>query len=254
MNAYSQGFTISGSNLIDANGNNFIMKGINAPLAWYQTQVNNSIAGLKQNTGLNCVRIVVQTNTPDNVWQTCVQNCIDNNIIPMVELHDVTGSNSSSELQNMAQFWASKASYLTQPGIARYILVNIANEWGDWYMSSPNNTPSQTVWRDAYIQAVGTIRNSGITTTIVVDAPGYGQDNQGSTILNYGPDVFESDPERNILFSVHMYCEWAMGSNSTIATHLPAIKNAGLPIMIGEFGWEHDEGGSVCNIDEELGT
>ena len=98
--SYPQGFTTDNTtgNLLDANGNNFIMKGINVPLSWYQTNVNNSIASLKTNTGSNCLRIVVNagyngtTATPANVWQTAVQACIDNDMIPMIELHDWTGA------------------------------------------------------------------------------------------------------------------------------------------------------------------
>src|SRR5436190_8052139 len=95
---WAQGFSISGTKLLDANGNNFVMKGINVPLAWFVSDVNSNIANLKNSTGSNCFRIVVTTSTSDAAWQTCVQNCINNKIVPMVELHDVTGNNSPSEL------------------------------------------------------------------------------------------------------------------------------------------------------------
>lgn len=248
--SWSQGFTIAGTQLRDANGNNFIMKGVNIPLAWFVSDVNNNIANIRNNTGANCVRIVLNTGTADNSWHTCVEQCIANKMIPMLELHDVTGSNSSSSLQSMASWWASKASYLTQQNIARYVLINIANEWGDWFMSSPNNDPPQSQWRDAYIAAVQTIRNAGINTTLVVDAPGYGQDNQGSTLINYAQAVQNSDPRHNVLFSVHMYCEWSINGNSSVTTHLPAIKNAGIPIIVGEFGFQHSEGSGTCDINE----
>ncbi len=247
--AWSQGFTVVGNELRDANGNNFIMKGINIPLAWFVSDVNNNIANIKNKTGSNCFRIVVTTSTPDNAWQSCVQNCINNKIIPMVELHDATGNNSPAELNRMALFWASKSAYLTRPDISKYILINIANEWSDWFMSATaTGTVSRVTWRDAYITAVKTIRNAGIKTTLVVDAAGYGQDNKAQTILNYAKAVQASDPLHNCLFSVHMYCEWA--GNSSITTLLPAIKNAGIPIIVGEFGFQHSEGNSICDINE----
>ena len=247
---WSQGFYVQGNQLRDANGNNFVMKGINIPTAWFVSDVNNNIANIKNSTNANTFRIVINTSTADNAWMTSVERCIENDVIPMVELHDVTGSNSPADLQNMANWWASKAWFLTRSDISRYILINIANEWGDWYMSSPNHSPSQTVWRDAYINAIQTIRNAGINTTLVVDAPGYGQDNQGSTLLNYASAVQAGDPSHNILFSIHMYCEWSMGGNSSVASTLPAIKNAGIPIMIGEFGYQHSESGGTCDINE----
>ncbi len=248
---FSQGFKISGTQLLDANGNNFVMKGVNVPLAWFVSDVNNNIANIKNNTGANCLRIVVTTSTSDNAWQTCVQNCINNKIVPMVELHDVTGNNSASEVNRMANFWASKASFLTRPEIARYVLINIANEWGDWYMSATaTGSVSRVTWRDAYSTAVKTIRNAGINTTLVIDAAGYGQDNRTQTLLSYAKDVQAADPKHNCLFSIHMYCEWRINGNSSITTHLPAVKNAGIPVIIGEFGYQHSEGNGICDINE----
>jgi mannan endo-1,4-beta-mannosidase len=247
--AWSQGFSVSGTSLIDANGNNFIMKGINVPLAWFIDDVNNNIANIRNRTGANTLRIVVGTETSDDAWQTCVQKCINNDMIPMVELHDVTGNTDARALNRMAQFWASKASFLTRPDIARYILINIANEWGDWNMAT--NNPG--AWNTAYRTAITTIRNAGINTTLVVDAPNYGQDrNNGNTIRTYASDLQSYDPRHNLLFSVHMYCEWGTSGSSSINSGLPSIKNAGIPIIVGEFGYQHSEGSGTCDIDESL--
>ncbi|MFN8415547.1 MAG: endo-1,4-beta-xylanase [Cytophagaceae bacterium] len=257
-----QGFKIQNGNLVDANCNNFVMKGFNVPLAWYQTDVYNNMASMRTNTGANCLRLVVGNgytptdgsgqnwSTPDNVWQNAVQRCIDNNMVPMVEVHNILGSNNTADLQAVATWWASKSAYLTQPAVAKHVLINIANEWGDWYMSSPTNNPPQTTWRDAYIQAIQTIRNAGIKTTIVVDAPGYGQDYQASTLLNHALSVLNADPEKNVLFSLHMYCEWKVGGPSNPATLLPQLKAAGIPVIVGEFAANHPDGSATCDIDE----
>ena len=166
----------------------------------------------------------------------------------MVELHDVTYSTDKNALNNMAKFWASKSSFLTSAGIARYILINIANEWGDWAMANQN----QSQWRDGYQQAITTIRNAGINTTLVVDAPGCGQDlRDGNTMKLYATGLQSYDPKHNLLFSVHMYCEWANGATSSVSIGLPSIKNAGIPVIVGEFGYQHDNGsGGTCDIPE----
>ncbi|WMJ73976.1 immunoglobulin domain-containing protein [Cytophagaceae bacterium ABcell3] len=264
MYANAQGFQTSGAELLDANGNPFVMKGINVPLAWFTNQTLDNIENIRENTNANCLRIVIGNgytpndgtgsnwNTRDEDWQLAVERCIENNMIPMVEVHNVLGSNDPEDLQAVAEWWASKADFLTRPENERYLLINIVNEWGDWWMSSPNNDPPQSLWRDAYIDAVQTIRDAGVTTTLVIDAPGYGQDYQSSTLLNYAPEVIEADPENNLMFSLHMYCEWSTTGNSDIATLLPAVKNAGIPITVGEFGFQHDEPGGICDIDEEL--
>jgi hypothetical protein len=241
------GFTISGTQLRDANGNNFIIKGISVPTAWYITDVNNNIGNIRTRTGSNCLRIVVTTGSSDASWQTSVNNCIANKMIPMVELHDVTCGTSISQVQSMANWWASKKAFLTQPNIAKYILINIANEWGDWNMAQ--NSP--TTWRDGYLSAVSIIRNAGINSTLVIDAPNCGQDVQnGRTLRTYGPTLINNDPRKNLLFAVHMYCEWKVGGGSSISSGLPSIKNAGIPVYVGEFGYQHAEGSGTCDIDE----
>ncbi|MBK8806382.1 MAG: cellulase family glycosylhydrolase [Bacteroidales bacterium] len=247
----AQGFTTSGGNLIDANGNNFIMKGMNVPLAWFVNDVNGSIDDLKKNTNSNCLRIVVQTTTSDNAWQTCVQNCIDNDIIPMVELHDVTGSTDQTAMVRMAEFWASKASFLTRADIAKYILINICNEWGTWQVANTNGI----AWRDATISSVKVIRDANIKTTIVCDAVGYGQDiDDAKNIRAYAKAIQAADSgylgtKPNLLFSIHMYCEWAVGGDNIGI--IKTIKDNNIPIIVGEFGYEHDNGsGGVCDINE----
>ena len=57
---WSQGFRVNGNQLLDANGTNFIMKGINIPLAWFIADVNNNIDNMKKITNANCFRIVMQ--------------------------------------------------------------------------------------------------------------------------------------------------------------------------------------------------
>jgi hypothetical protein len=259
----AQGFTTNNvnGNLIDACGNNFIMKGLNVPLAWYVNDVNGSIAALKSNTKSNCLRIVVETKTSDNAWQTCVVNCIKNKIIPMVELHDVTGSTDAAALKRMGEFWATKASFFNNTSfngvnIRKHILINLANEWGTWQLATNKNT----VWRDAVINAIKPMRDAGITTTIVVDAVGYGQDiDDAYNIRTYAKDIQRADnnylggqagstQKSNLLFSIHMYCEWKKGGDNIGIVN--TIKNSGIPVIVGEFGYQHANDGS-CDIDEQ---
>lgn len=237
---WSQGFYISGNQLRDANGNNFIMKGFAVPLAWFVSDVKNNIANMRNKTGANCMRIVVTTSTVDADWQAAVNTCIANKVVPMVELHDVTCINDWNRLNDMAKFWASKAWFLTSSSVVKYILINIANEWGDGSQSNSN-------WRDAYKAAITTMRNAGINTTLVVDAPGCGQDyNNATTMRTYWSDLQNYDPKHNLLFSVHMYGVWCPGGSSTPSTGITAMRNSGMPFIVGEFA----DQGSFGNLDE----
>ncbi|MFO7869588.1 MAG: glycosyl hydrolase family 8 [Bacteroidales bacterium] len=247
--SFSQEFKTDNStgNLLDANGNNFIMKGINIPLAWYVSEVTNSIPALKTNTGINCARIVVETTTNETSWQNCVEACIANDIIPMVELHDATGSTNTADIQNMADFWIQHADYLTSEAIRPYILINICNEWGTWNIA--NTSGDQ--WRDGFNQAVTSIRNAGITSTLVIDGVGYGQDiDDAKNLRQYASGMIANDPEHNLLFSIHMYCEWAIGGDDIPGT-LQWTRDNNIPFIIGEFGYQHATDGS-CDIDEDL--
>lgn len=239
----AQTFKVSGSSLRDANGNNFVMRGINVPLAWFQPDVYNNIANIRTNTGSNTLRIVWTTSSgSDTVLYNAIQRSIDNKMIPMIELHDVTGSNDARRLNDMALWYAARASYFNQPHIAKHVLINIANEWSDWYMASPNHAPDVTVWRDAYKTAITSIRNAGIKSTLVIDGAGYGQDIQYS-LRTFGQELLNHDPQHNLLFSVHMYCDWT--SASKIDSQLQSMKSANLPIIIGEFGNSHPPCGNL---------
>ena len=250
-----QGFHTDGGRLLDANGNEFIMKGLNAPLAWYRNDVPNSLDDIRNNTGSNCIRIVMETGTPDNVWQDAVQKCIDNDMIPMVELHDYTGSTNTSAPNTAAQWFAQRATYFNQPEIKKHILINICNEWGTWQTATNDaNNNNGGAWLTSFTTAIQTLRNAGITTTLVIDAVGYGQDIQtAKNIRDDAKTMMASDASflggnPNLLFSIHMYCEWRKGANDPAI--VKTIKDSGIPIMVGEFGYQHATDGS-CDIDEQ---
>jgi hypothetical protein len=78
--------------------------------------------------------------------------------------------------------------------LSRYLIVNIANEWG------PGDS---TVWRDAYISAIERLRAAGYTGPILIDSGGCGQDD--ADLVQYSQAVFDSDTERNVIFAVHLY-------------------------------------------------
>jgi mannan endo-1,4-beta-mannosidase len=77
-----------------------------------------------------------------------------------------------------------------------------------------------------------------------VDAPDWGQDWE-FIMRDNAASVFNSDPNRNILFSIHMY--GIFNTASKIQSYLSTFVNAGLPIVVGEFGHEHGDG----NPDED---
>jgi hypothetical protein len=101
--------------------------------------------------------------------------------------------------------------------------VNIANEW------------SGDDWLGGYQAAIGEMRDAGINHTLVIDANGWGQ--QADTVLADGQALLDSDPEQNLLFSVHMYQNFA--SPNAITAALQGAVDRSLPLIVGEFGFQH---------------
>lgn len=232
------GFRVDGTKLLDANGNEFIMRGINHPHSWFTAQDDTALEAIAA-TGANTVRIVCgsgQQYTRDTVesLNAITDKCRELEMIAILEVHDITGKDETSLLETAADYWIEVKDALI--GKESYVILNIANEWvGNW--------DGQT-WRDGYTSVIPRLREAGIKNTIMVDAAGWGQ--YGQSITDFGEEVFAADPDSNTMFSVHMY--GTAGKNkATIARNLKLSTDKGLCMIVGEFGWNHTDG----DVDEE---
>ena len=70
----------------------------------------------------------------------------------------------------------------------------------------------------------------------MVDGANWGQDWQRIMYLRAG-DLLESDPLRNLIFSVHMYEVY--GSEDTVRDYLSRFSNQGWCLVVGEFANTH---------------
>lgn len=230
----ADGFYVYGNNLYDANGNEFVMRGINFPHAWFTKYDETSLDGI-QKTGANCVRVVCGSGakyTKDTVESisAVIEACKARKIISIFEAHDVTGNNAHEDLLTVVDFWIEiKESFIGQE---KYCILNIANEW----MSSIDNDK----WKNTYIEALQRLRKAGIQNTVMIDTPAYGQ--HGDTVAKCGADVFRADEIRNTVFSVHLYK--VAGCNApTIRFNLNQGRKNNLCVIVGEFGYD--------GVDEE---
>ncbi len=231
------GFHISGRNLLDVNGNNFIMRGISHGYAWYLSQ-NSSFPNIKA-TGANTVRVVLNGSTSQSSVQTAINLCKSNRLVCVLEDHDTTGysDQSAASLSQAVSYWQSLQSILT--GQENWVIINIGNEpWGN------SNTSG---WVSATKNAIIAMRNAGFKHTLMVDGPGWGQD-PDHTMLNNATSVEASDSMRNTIFSVHMYGVY--GSASTVDSYLSSFSNTGMPLVIGEFGATQSGASSSDNADQ----
>lgn len=223
-------FTTRGTQLIDATGQPFIIVGMNNPHAWFGERAYEAldeIAAIRANT----VRIVWNTRGRADQLERIIKRCVALKMVPMVELHDVTGNSSGQRLLDMTNYYSREDVKAVLMRHQRYLLINIANEWGKHDVNTQH-------WLQSYTDAVAAMRKAGFTTTLVIDAPGWGQNIQ--PILEGGQELIAKDSLHNILFSVHMYGSWNHAQD--IIDKLTAAKEKNLPLIVGEFGYNSNDG------------
>lgn len=233
VNSEHSGFYVDGTSLRKADGTPFVMRGINHGHNWFLSQKDAAFTAIAD-TGANCIRIVL---SDGQKWKkddkAALKDVINaarsRNMIAIIEVHDGTGVDDIEVLTRIAQYWCEMADVLK--GTENYCILNIANEWcGGW---------KSKLWRDGYTKVIPMIRAAGINNTIMVDAAGWGQ--FGYSIRKYGAEVFNSDPLKNTMFSVHMY-GMSGRFNWLIRFNLEGATKQNLCICVGEFGWKHSDG------------
>ncbi|MEU7654051.1 cellulase family glycosylhydrolase [Micromonospora taraxaci] len=229
------GFSVAGGKLYDANGTEFVMRGVNHAHTWYPQQTS-SFADVKA-LGANTVRVVLSSgdrwtrNTNADVANV-ISLCRANRLICVLEVHDTTGYGEQSGAITLARavdYWLGLADVLV--GQERYVIVNIGNE--------PYGNQNYASWATDNANAIKRLRAGGLTHTIMVDAPNWGQD-WSFTMRDNAASVFAADPARNTVFSIHMY--GVFDTAAEISDYLGRFRSAGLPIVVGEFGFNHSDG------------
>ncbi|WP_062344095.1 cellulase family glycosylhydrolase [Herbidospora yilanensis] len=234
------GLRVSGRNIVEANGSVFVIRGTSHAHTWYTTQTS-SIANIKAK-GANAVRIVLSggrwpANGPADVANV-ISLCKASKLICILENHDTTGfgeQGGAVSLDAAVDYWISLQSVLT--GEENNVIINIGNE-------PIGNNAVTPGWTQATSAAVQRMRTAGFQHLLMVDAPNWGQD-WGFTMRDNAATVAAADPQRNTVFSVHMYGVYDTAAE--ITSYLNAFQTAGLPLVIGEFGFNHSDG----NPDED---
>src|SRR5690349_7880390 len=167
------GFNVSGRYLLDANGNNFMMRGINEPHNWYPDETSSSFQNIKAK-GANTVRVVLSSgqNWPKNSASDVVNVinlCKTNKLVCILEVHDTTGYSEDTSATTLAQavsYWKEIKSALI--GQEAYVIINIGNE--------PYGNNNAFGWINDTKNAIAEMRSAGFQHMLMVDAPNWGQD------------------------------------------------------------------------------
>jgi mannan endo-1,4-beta-mannosidase len=218
-----------GNKLYDSKGVEFHARGVN------KLHSSDPSPGIPK-THANIERWVIDLTMPVATNLGFMKDTIANHIVPMPGVWEGTCNEDPSVLSHIVDEWVAQAPQWTT--LNDKIIVNIANEWG------PSGS---TVWRDAYITAVGRMRAAGYTGTLSITSGGCGQDNDD--IVKYGAAVLASDPQKNLIFDQHIYGIWADGNGMNwqidLKTGLDALASSGLAVIVGEFGPGRDIGPSA---------
>jgi mannan endo-1,4-beta-mannosidase len=230
----SSGLHVSGRQLLESNGNAFVMRGINVPHAWYQDRTASSLSDIA-NTGANSVRIVLASGerwsqTSEAEVSNLIEQAKANKLIAVLEVHDTTGYGEESGAATLSQavdYWKSIKGALI--GQEDYVVVNIGNE------PLGNDQPA-SAWVDGHIEAIQALRDAGFNHAIMVDAANWGQDWE-NIMRDNAASVLAADPQRNVIFSVHMYQVY--GDANTISDYMSTFVQNDLALVVGEFGADH---------------
>lgn len=228
------GLHIANGVLYEGNGHPFEIRGISHAHTWYLNQLDHALDGIAA-TGANTVRIVLSNGQRWNKNSaTDVANVIRQakarHLITVLEVHDTTGFGEQAQAASLASatdYWIELKDQLV--GQEDYVIINIGNE-------PMGNGVSANTWIEGHIKAIQRLRQAGLTHTLMVDAPNWGQDWQ-QIMLNHAQSVFDADPLRNTLFSVHMYQVYK--DYPTVNHYLSTFLNKGLALVVGEFGANH---------------
>jgi len=234
------GFFVYNGQLYDPNGNLFRIRGLNQ----VHFDVDSSQAMLKAQPNTvryGMWRINTAPTTPNastyerGAYREHVANGQFTIITDFVSTPAdgnvaTSGSANATLLSDVVGWWVTNEP--TFAPIMNQIAINIANEWGPPLGGINNSDPG---WASAYESAIPRLRAAGYTCPLVIDTGGWGED--FGDLLNYATAVFNSDPQKNVIFSLHVYSNAEPALSENILPQLAALSaSQGMVFIVGEFG------------------
>lgn len=248
-----KGFHINGTHLVDAKGNDFLIRGYNYSYSW-QTGYGYGPIDKAKEVGCNAIRLNISNGnlgftsyTDYSTLASLISYCEQKKLVCIPEVQDPLGSNSIGDLDKAVDYWLSVKGALI--GHENTVIINIANEWVEGWEEQADT------WRDGYVKAVKALRGAGLKHTIMIDCAGYGQ--YPDVIWTHGQDIIDAEKEANggevnIMFSIHFYehaCyeDFETPSGSKVAAAMDKALAMNVPLCVGEFGYARKGGSWHCD-------
>ena len=226
------GLFVRDGKLYDSNGVEFRIRGVNL---WHYDSTEHSGPGIARSNA-NAVRVPLDVpSVPTSTFVSTVQTYLSEQVVVIPTIFRVPGSRrplgrsaSTADLAATVENWVTNFGYYA--AMEHHLIINVANEWGP--------RASET-WALAYERAIARLREAGYRVPIMIDSGGWGQDT--GDLLRYAKVVFDSDPQKNVIFSFHVYRglgdAWTPTSLNVFALQLKALSaSAGMVFVFGEFG------------------
>jgi len=230
----SAGFSVDSGKLLDGKNKPFVIRGVNHSHTWFPQTTDKAIQDIA-NSKANTVRVVLSNGerwsyNSESEVNAIIQKSKLHKLISILEVHDTTGFGedpSAATLESATNYWLSMKDSLI--GEEDFVIINIGNE-------PFGNNVTTDMWVDAHISAIQRLRDNGFTHTIMVDAPNWGQDWE-NIMRDNASKVYNADPLKNVVFSVHMYEVY--DNYSKISSYMSSFLNQGLVLVVGEFSSTH---------------
>ncbi|MEV8510730.1 cellulase family glycosylhydrolase [Dactylosporangium sp. NPDC051484] len=235
------GFHVENGRLYDGDDNEFVMRGVGQSHADYPARTPRMFSDVKA-LGANTVRVELSTgviakrNDAADVAHV-IALCRHNRLVCVLVVNDTTGWGYRKEAIPQARavdYWISIRKALI--GQERYAVIDVANE--------PYVLDNFRTWPGDTMDSIRRLRRAGIHQTLMVDAPDWGQD-LSFTMRDNAAGVFAADPDRNTVFSIHIYGAFCRTTN--VHDYLGRYIRAKLPIAVTEFAYTHHDG----DVDED---
>lgn len=241
--------TTQGSKILGPCGDSLKLKGVNyAPYNWGWSTGNMKMDEIAL-TGSNTVRIVwyasVSNTVPNSTYQnyalldSVLSSCINNNMIAVLDIHDLTCQNDTAALINLSQWFLQPAIKSLIEKHKHSLILNIANE--TLYLAwTGDSAKASQKFINTYSYIINNLRSNGITVPFMIDAPDCGQ--HLYYIANVGSTLIANDPLHNVILSAHAYWQYYANNDSAkFAQALAYVQSKNIPFVLGEIANLQDD-------------
>lgn len=238
--------TVNGKHIIASCGDTIIPKGVNYAVYGWGWNTSENLFPEIAKSGANCVRIVwYKTNSAPAysnlaLLDSALSRCIQQKMIPILELHDVTCNNDTTAIIATTNWFTQTNVKTILLKYQKWLIINPVNEAG-YVMWNSNN---ETRFRLMYQTIISNLRNAGLNMPLMLDASDCGQ--HLNLWKNIGQTLQTFDPKHNLIFSAHAY--WTSYSNTTtaITNLLNDAATWNIPIVLGEIANKQDDNAGNC--------